>query len=121
MKTSFDVLCKDLFPDPPEEKVPCKGKVYRGKINNFINANSEVILQQRMIPMKRKSCPGCENCYPLEEELHERINDFDYMAPIFPEKIKHGQLYKLKVTGVGRDWETGIVDEWDLEFVEVDD
>ena len=111
----------NLMEENQPEKVQCKGKCYRGKINNFINVKGEVILQQRMIPVKRMSCCGCEDCDYTEEDLHERMNDFDYMAPIFPEKIKHGQLYKLKVTGVGRDWETGIVDEWDLEFVEVDD
>jgi hypothetical protein len=33
------------------------------------------------------------------------------------DEIRHGALYDLRVTNISRDWETGIVDDYDFEFV----
>ena len=54
----------------------------------------------------------------LEEYLHEFACDIDGNLPII-QNIKDQALYKLKIVNMSRDWETGYVDEFDLEFVEL--
>lgn len=100
--------------DPQE----CKGLVYRGKMNKFLNSKDEFLYQQRMVPMKRMSCSGCVHCGFIKEDLDERICNQDFS--MMPEKIKHGALYRLEAIHLSRDWESGIVDDWDLEFIEME-
>ena len=92
----------------------CNGMVFRGRLNAFVNSKWEYVYQERMLPLKRKSCPGCEQCGYLDEYLHE----FTSMGtlPII-ENIEHGAIYSLQVVNQSREWETGIVDDWDIEFI----
>lgn len=95
----------------------CKGLVYRAKVNIFLNSKDEFVYQQRMVPMKKMSCPGCVNCGFIKEDLDERISNQDYS--MVPEKIEHNALYRLDATHFSRDWESGWVDDWDLEFIKI--
>lgn len=100
-----------------EEISKCKGRIYRAKVNHFLNKNEHYIYQERMIPMKRMSCEGCDVCGWADEHLRE-FSYFDTPL-IMDEPIKHDQLYELIVCNLGYDWETGICDEWDLAFVKI--
>jgi len=60
--------------------------------------------------LKKKSCPGCEKCGFLLEDLSQNE------SVIIPE-IEHDELYTVVVTNISKDWETGYVDDWDLEVV----
>ena len=97
----------------------CKGKIYKAKINNFINAKGEYINQIRMVPLKRKSCPGCQYCSNLIDNLLE-ISDMYETSDILS-NIEHGRLYSLTIVNQTRDFETGIIDDWDVEFVEINE
>jgi hypothetical protein len=72
--------------------------------------------------MKRMSCAGCSHCGALLEDLQERLSlygdDKFVYAPVVQD-AENGALYTLAVANESRDWETGIVDDWDLEFVKI--
>lgn len=98
--------------DNPEAK--CKGKVYRCRVNAFVNSKGEYVYQEKMIPLKRKSCPGCDKCGYLEDQLPEFVS-MGSAAEI--QGIEDGAIYRLEVVNESRDWETGIIDDWDLAFI----
>lgn len=107
--------------DVPEDE-PCKGKIYRCRKSTYVSpTNGNVVAKVEMIPLKRKSCGGCEQCAWLEEVRDEDMylngGEYDYLPP-YP---KHGKLYEYMVTGQSRNWETGLVDDYVLEFVEVEE
>lgn len=97
----------------------CNSLIFKAKVNVFLNSKNEFVYQQRMIPMKKLSCKGCNQCGFLLEELDERISNKDFS--MIPENIEHGALYRLETTHISRDWETGIIDDWDLEFIKIED
>ncbi|MCK5614425.1 hypothetical protein KAR91_71825 [Candidatus Pacearchaeota archaeon] len=71
----------------------CKGKVFRARVNTFFNAKGHFIYQERMIPLKRMSCPGCEICDWMDEYIKEDM-DCGY-TPIIEDPIRDGALYEL--------------------------
>lgn len=89
----------------------CKELVYRCKVNHFINSKGHIVYSSRFIPMKRLSCPGCPKCGGLLECL-------DGDLPLVSSEVNN-QLYSLEMVNISRDWESGHVDEWDLEFREI--
>lgn len=98
-----------------ENKSDCKGLIFRGKINRYINSKGEYVETNKMSPLKRKSCIGCKKCGWLIEELLEFVsNEYDPL----PKEIEHNKLYKLVITNISKDWETGHVDDYDIVFVE---
>lgn len=101
-----------------DEKEQCNGRIYRAKLNTFINQKGEYIYQERMVPVKRLSCKGCERCGWEEENLSEFIAN---EVPIIMEKsIEHNALYRLECCNLNYDFETGICDDWDLSFVKIE-
>ena len=96
----------------------CKGKIYKFKQNYFKNAKGHYIYKETMVPQKRLSCPGCEVCGWLIESLDE-MNQYTYDNGPPIEYPEHNALYELSVTNQSRDWESGVVDDYDIEFVKV--
>jgi len=97
---------------PPDGK-PCRGLVFRGRVNAFVNNRGEYVYKESMRPLKRLSCPGCVKCGWLVEGLKEYLAEG--MQPNI-DSIDDQALYELVITNVSTDWETGYVDDWDLEF-----
>jgi len=95
----------------------CKGRIYKAKINNFFNAKGEYVSSIRMVPQKRLSCKGCKNRWFLEDSVGESTSYGD--PPIIPNNVKNGKVYRLEIVNESRDFESGIVDDWDHEFIEV--
>lgn len=95
----------------------CKGLIYRCKVNNFKNSKDHIIFSSRFIPMKKLSCPGCSQCGGLIEALNESISNNE--LPITTTE-KNNQLYYLEITDLSWDWETGYLDDWNLEFKEIE-
>jgi hypothetical protein len=108
----------DLLASNDKAISACKGKVYRGKRNAFINAKGEYVYQERMLPLKRQSCSGCEKCGWMDDELPEFISN-DTLPIIH--QIEDGATYRLSVVDESRDWESGQVDDWDFEFVKINE
>ena len=102
-----------LYPEPVSV---CKGLIFRGKRNAFINGRGEYVYQERMYPLKKKSCTGCNKCGWYNEMLEEDIGNG--ILPIISH-VEHNALYKLEVVNINKDWETSIVDDYDLEFIRI--
>lgn len=100
---------------PPSK---CKGIVWRLKVNRFINKKGEVVYTERMTRLKRESCPGCIECAWVLEGIQEFI---DMGTPIQIDKIEHNGKYSLKVINITTDWESGVMDGWDLKFSLMED
>lgn len=100
------------------KKEVCGGLFYRGRVNHYINSNGAYIADVRMIPLRRKSCKGCERCGFLQDDLKESIS-----CETFPimDNIIDGAIYELRVTNESTDWETGHVDDYDLEFFKIEE
>lgn len=94
----------------------CKGLFYRGRVSSFLDKKGGYTYQERMVPLKRMSCPGCDQCEWLRDSLSESVSYGD--TPVIKD-IKDGAMYSLKVVNESRDFETGHIDSWDMEFVEV--
>lgn len=98
----------------------CKGKIYRCRINAYISPTTgQYVRTERMVPMKRLSCPGCEKCGYLDEYMSEDLHCAGELA-VEPD-LEHGALYEFKITRQYRDWETGYVDDFEMAFVKVED
>ena len=106
----------ELLEEKTDEPI-CKGKTYRARVNRYINSKDEYVYTERMIPLKRLSCPGCPKCGWMDDEIREHI-DCETLIHI---DIKDGATYSLQVTNVSTDWETGYVDDYTLEFIEIED
>ena len=108
LKWSFE----DLAAAETEIAPDCKGKIYRVRESSFMRANGAIVYQRSYQPLKRKSCPGCPACLWMEDYLQEidyKVADAGY----------DGDIVRLVVTNVTHDWESGIVDGYDLEFAKV--
>ena len=90
----------------------CKGLIYRGYHSKYID-NKGLHVRQGFKLLKRKSCTGCIKCGFLIDSMMEVPDSI-----IYPE-IENGKLYSCCVTNESRDWETGYIDDYDIEFYEV--
>ena len=95
----------------------CKGQVFRGRENMYVH-KGRYVHQVSMQLLKRKSCDGCDTCHGWSalEDIEESIGT---SFPPIIKKIKDGALYRIEAINITRDWESGIVDGYDLEFIEV--
>jgi hypothetical protein len=96
---------------------PCKGLLFRGRVNNYCQ-NTKIVWRQELHLLKRRSCSGCDKCWWIFDELHEQQMN----GVILPQNgIEDGMLYRIRTTNHSRDWETGIIDDYDLIVEKVTD
>jgi len=100
--------------EPSTEQPSCKGQYFRGVVNSYYNGK-DMIQTFRLNKLKQKSCqnPECGSCDWLREVMGEEMAEYQNLGGVKP-----GALYKLQVSGQS-DWETGMVDDYDITFVEV--
>ena len=109
----MDVLKSDEKSDSGNSsEALCKGKVFRCRVNAFVNCKGEYVYQEKMIPLKRRSCPGCDKCGHLGDRLPEFIG-----MGVDIQGVVDGAIYHLAIVNESRDWETGVDGDWDLVFV----
>ena len=99
----------------------CVGLFFRVAREAWIGSGGDICFRYRFRPLPSKSCPGCFTCDWLVEDLDQYLylynsGDIDFQLEQY---FTHGMLVQLKVTNVSTDWETGIVDDYELDFVEV--
>lgn len=103
----------------PEPKPTCNGLVFRYEKTAWIGSAGDINFKDRFRPIKSKSCTGCEECGYLQDELQERLSEYSNgWDIIICDNPIDGKLYTPSVTNISRDWETGLVDDWDIEFTE---
>ena len=85
----------------------CKGLVFRGYNSTFISGNY-VGKHQGIKLLKKKSCPGCEKCDYLLDEINESVA----CGVLEMDEIEHGELYSVSVKIDSIDYETGYADNW---------
>lgn len=97
-----------------------RGKlVFRYVREAWIGSEGDINVRERFRPVWRLSRQDEGTSYLLED-LNERLNAYVNgwgSNPLSARKYKVDQLYQLEVTNISTDWETGIVDDWDVEFV----
>lgn len=106
-----------------EGTIPCKGLIFRLCRSAWSHEGEAVGFKSQFRFLKRKSCKGCEKCMWLWDDLHERICDWgnDGWGSDIEFGDRNNALYQLKVTSWSRDYESGIVDDYELGFVEYKD
>ena len=97
------------------KETSCAGKIYKAKINNYISKTGEICNKKSLRLMRKLSCPNCEECGWIEEAVQEHIA-CGYLLLNF-EKIEHDKLYTIRTCNLHVDYETGCVDDCDLEIV----
>ena len=101
--------------DEPEN--PCHGTVYKADVQQC-KTQRGFMLSIRLNEMKRLSCKGCGDkcCRGWEDDSLGEIDRDRGVAGM--DKVEHGKLYIIKLCNISTDWETGIMDDWDLGLVE---
>lgn len=102
----------------------CKGLVFKGYSNIFYDPKTQRIEKKEGIKLLKKRSCNWEECdkednvcdWLLLEEMQDAIEN---ESLIFPEKIKDGSLYGIKITNIQTDWETGCDDGYDIEIYEI--
>ena len=87
--------------------------VYKADVQHCTTKRG-VLFSVRLNKMARMSCKGCDRCGGLADDL-SNINANWSIIGI--ESAKSGKLYEIKMVNMSTDWETGYVDEWDLQLV----
>ena len=96
----------------------CKGATFRGYSSTFYDSiNSRVERKEGIKLLKSKSCHGCQFCGFIFDQLPDMI---DSESLIFPDEgIVTGKLYSIRVINESRDYESGMMDDWDFEIFEI--
>ena len=98
-----------------EDEKFCPGIVYKARLSTYIEKGGGYVETMKLVPNKTKSCEGCDNCPCLEDALCDLI---DSDRPPDLSKVEDGKFYYLIIINESTDWETGIVDDWELGFTE---
>lgn len=109
----FDDI-KYKFEHVNKKENACKGQIFKADVS-FYRTSRGFAETTKLNLMKRMSCPGCEYCGWVFEEISKIGYGYDFTIP---NEIEHGKFYTLVMTNPNRDWETGVVDDWDVEVVE---
>ena len=112
-----------IIENEKNEPETCGGLFYRVAREAWFGSSGDICFRYRFRPLKSKSCTGCWTCEWLLDDFTERLNDYNsgYIDFQLEQYYNHGALVQLKVTNISTDWETGIVDDYDIDFVEVND
>jgi len=102
-----------LVHDDYKEPTICKGMKFRGYTSTFWSGH-KLETRHGIRFLKRDSCTGCSKCAHFDEFMEETPENI-----IGLNEIKHGKIYTLNVTNMYYDWQSGYLDDWDVEIVEV--
>ena len=83
----------------------CKGLIYRGKLQVFMNVYGGYERHETMVLVSTQSCPGCDQCKKTEADLRSFI-----AGEVFPtiEDFQDAALYRLEYNHVCSDGSTDI-------------
>lgn len=109
----------------------CKGLLFRGYSSTFYNESKGTIDKREGLRLlKKQSCHGkpCESydgehieSWRCDWSMLEYLNDLISSGSVIMPDIENGALYKVRTINQSRDWETGVLDSWDIEFYKVEE
>lgn len=99
------------FDNPQWVPVECKGLFYRFRRSTWKGRDGSLNYKDSFRPLRSLSCPGCDDCGSISDSIDMLELNIGY-----PNNLKGGELLKAKISNVHRDWETGQVDDWDVEL-----
>lgn len=76
-----------------EIKNDCKGIVYKCRESTYFSSWGTIEQRKSLSKLKRKSCPGCDKCFWLDEFIQEEINSGNLKI----DNCENRKLYRLKV------------------------
>lgn len=116
LRVAFEEDRKKKYEEEP------KGLIFRCRRSAWASSNGDINFRYQFRFLKSKSGEG-EHVDWLWDEFQQRVDDYSFWGSygVDFEDCEDGQLYEFKVTGVDRDWETGIVEDFDLGFVKVEE
>lgn len=100
--------CELTEEDVSQPDEPCEGIYFRAKEYTYVGGRGELCFMIKLLPLKRRSCKGCCECGCFSEDLSSIGTD----AVHLPERIVHDGIYRLRFVSGGKDWETGLCEEW---------
>lgn len=105
--------------DVEEKGTPCVGVFFRYTENNHVSSKgTRFVFQKRLSLLKRRSCPGCDVCYPMVDDVIQGVSDGDVEGFFeFSPKLKHNDVVQLVFIPGPTDWETGYLDSWHYKVV----
>jgi hypothetical protein len=95
------------------KKNPCKGYIYKASVIHS-NTSKGLGFSVKLVKSKQLSCPGCSSCGWLDDSLSEVNNEWPILGI---EEAENGKLYTIDSCNESRDWESGIIDSFDLKLV----
>jgi hypothetical protein len=97
------------------ENIPkCKGHVFKAHVSSY-STRRGVYFKTSLIKMKKLSCKGCEHCDWINDVFDEINNDWPLIGI---ENVINGGLYRIVACNESKDWESGMVDSYDLKLEE---
>lgn len=114
LKDMLDVL---VVEDDPNK---CKDRFFRVRKNAYIH-NGKIVISTTLKELKRKSCPGCNVCGWMEDDLYEGLVNYGESYIDGLDELKDGDMVRLNVVIDSTDYETGHADSWHLKAYKVDE
>ena len=97
-------------------KSKCVGVLVRGIVNIYLHDN--VFMENRGFRiLKNKSCGGCESCGWILDNLNEFYHNDEPISNLHI--MENKKLYEITYVELSRDFETGYVDDYHFELVEI--
>ncbi len=101
------------FEEQRTDVEPCTGLVYRADVANVVTKRG-FMSSIRMNELKRKSCKCSARDY-----IKDCISDMIDIPILNLEEAEHSKLYTVQIVNERRDWETGHVDDFDLQLTKI--
>ena len=95
--------------------INCQGVIFKC-VETTYNTSKGIANTKKLNIIRTLSCNGCSNCGWLLEDL----DNYMHNNRIDISHCEHNNYYELITTNISRDWESGYIDDWDLEFVKIE-
>ena len=105
-----------------EKKTDERGLFFRCRRSAWTNSKGDINFRYEFRFLKSKSGSG-EHVDWLWDEFQTRVDDYNFWGDygVEFEDAVDGQLYEFKVVATSTDWESGVVEDFTLGFVQVDE
>lgn len=124
----FDKIIEENFLND-KYHTKCMGNVYKGQFSQYLTKNgfAQTI---RLVKQERLSCPGC-NRIEISKNLKKKYcasqlddylsDELEHESILGIDEVQDGKYYHFKMVNMSTDWETGYLDGWDLELIQIND